>query len=140
MEDLKERILNILRKPQLSGLATVTEDGQPWVRYVVAIADENLVLRCATFIDARKVNQIKQNPEVHLTCGVNSLTEMNPYVQVQGKATVTTDKEARHAFWNPTLAPIFDGPDDPRYAVMEIASYRIEYCTPGSFDPEIWIA
>lgn len=140
MEDLKERILSILQKPQLSGLASMTEDGKPWVRYVVTIADDQLTLRCATFVEARKVKQIAANPEVHLTCGVNSLTEMAPYLQIQGRATLTTDKEVRHSFWSPMLAPIFDGPDDPKYAVLEIAPYRIEYCTPGSYEPEVWTA
>jgi general stress protein 26 len=38
------------------------------------------------------------------------------------------------------LKPIFDGPDDPKYGVIEVTPYRIEYCTPGSYDPQVWTA
>ena len=138
MPDLQQRILDIVHKPQLAALATVTEKNNPWVRYVVAVGDGNLVIRCGTFVESRKVKQIENNPNVHLTCGVTSLQEMQPYLQIQGQARVTRDKEERHGFWNDMLAPIFDGPDDPNYSVIVIEPYRIEYCHPGSYEPEVW--
>jgi general stress protein 26 len=138
MTDLQQRILEIVHRPQLATLATVTELNNPWVRYVVTVGDGDLLLRCATFASSRKVEQIEKNPNVHLTCGVNSLQEMKPYLQIQGQAVVTTDKEERHSFWNDMLSPIFDGPDDPNYSVIIVTPYRIEYCTPGSYEPEVW--
>jgi len=138
MSELKERILSILHKPQLAALATVTEMGNPWVRYVVTVGDGDLIIRCATFADSRKVKHIEGRSDVHLTCGVNSFMEMQPYLQIQGQATVTADKDERHSFWNDMLAPIFEGPDDPNYRVIVIKPYRIEYCTPGSYAPEVW--
>ena len=138
MTDIQQRILDIIHKPQLAALATVTEKNNPWVRYVVTVGDGNFSIRCATMIESRKVGQIQNNPNVHLTCGVNSLLEMKPYLQIQGQAHVTTNKEERHGFWNDMLAPIFTGPDDPKYAIIVIEPYRIEYCTPGSYEPEVW--
>jgi len=140
MSELQERIGVILKQPQLAALATITEDGKPWVRYVMTLADDDLLIRCATFVAARKVKQIKKNPEVHLTCGVTNPNEMVPYLQIQGKASLTTEKEARHGFWTDMLAPIFDGPDDPKYGVLEITPYRIEFCSPGNYEPEVWTA
>ncbi len=138
MSDLKERIMQIIGQPQLSGLATVTEEGTPWVRYVVIVADSNLTLRCATFVSARKVKQIETNSEVHLTCGVTNLTDMKPYLQIQARARLTTDEQQRHGFWSDMLSPIFNGPDDPKYGVLVMEPYRIEYCSPGSYEPEVW--
>ncbi len=140
MSDLKERILWILQKPQLAGLATITPDGKPWVRYVMTAAAPDMTIRCATFVSARKVKQIEKDPEVHLTCGVSNPMNMAPYVQVQGRATLNTSKEARHGFWSEMLAPIFNGPDDPNYGVLEIKPYYIEYTRPGTFEPEVWTA
>ncbi len=140
MANLDARIQEIITQPQLSSLATINEEGKPWVRYVMAVGDGSMTLRCASFIEARKVQQIAANPEVHLTAGVTNPMDMKPYLQVQGRAAFTTEKEARHAFWNPTLAPIFDGPDDPKYGVLEVTPYRIELWSPGSFAPEIWTA
>lgn len=139
MSDIKQKILDIIHKPQLSSLATVTPMGNPWVRYVVTVGDGDLVLRCATFLNSRKVEQIEKNPDVHVTCGVKSFMEMVPYLQIQGRAEISTDPDEKTNFWNEMLAPIFEGPEDPNYAVIIIKPYRIEYCTPGSYEPEIWV-
>jgi general stress protein 26 len=140
MAELKDQILQILCKPQLTSLATVTADGKPWVRYVMAMTDATMTMRFATFIKARKVAQIEANPEVHLTCGVTNPSEVIPYLQIQGKAALKTDETTRHAFWDDMLKAIFDGPDDPKYGVIEVTPYRIEYCTPGSYEPKVWTA
>ncbi len=140
MSDLKERILKILQQPQLAGLATITQDGKPWVRYVMTVASQDMTIRCATFASARKVKQIKKDPEVHLTCGVTDPRSMGPYLQIQGRATLNTSKEVRHSFWSDMLSAIFSGPDDPNYAVLEIKPYYIEYMSPGVHEPEVWKA
>ncbi len=138
MSELKERILEIITRPQLSGFATINEEGKPWVRYVMIVGREDMEIRFASFAAARKIKQIAANPEVHLNCGVTNPEQMNPYLQIQGVARTTTAEEERHAFWNPTLEPIFSGPDDPNLAVVIVSPYRIEYSTPGKFEPEVW--
>ena len=47
MADVKARILEILQPGQmfLASLATVTEDGKPWVRYVSPKIADDLTLR-----------------------------------------------------------------------------------------------
>jgi len=140
MPDLQQRILAILSRPQLAGFATLTEDGKPWVRYVMTVAAPDMTIRFASFRQARKVAQIAANPEVHLTCGVTNPHEMTPYLQIQGTAAFTTGHDERHAFWSDMLATIFDGPDDPKYGIVVVTPYRIEYCRPGSFVPEAWIS
>lgn len=137
MDALKTTILSDLKRLQLANLATLTVDGLPWTRYVMMQGDEELTLRCATFIGARKVEQIQANPEVHVTCGVTSPLEMKPYYQIQGRANVVSDPAEKTAFWNPSLEMIFKGPDDPDYAVLLIKPYRIERCTPPSLLPEV---
>lgn len=139
MTDLKGRILQIIKQFQLSGFATITEDGKPWVRYVMAIGGEDMEIRFASFVSARKVKQIALNPEVHLTCGVTDPEKVAPYLQIQGRARFTTEKGERHAFWNDILKPIFSGPDDLNYGVVIVTPYRIEYCTPEKHEPEVWL-
>jgi general stress protein 26 len=140
MSELKDQIYNILSKPQMVSLATVIADGKPWVRYVMAMTQDDMTIRFATFTQARKVAQIEANPEVHLTCGVTNPSEVTPYLQIQGKAVLKTDEATRHAFWHDMLKPIFEGQDDPKYGVIEVTPYQIEYCTPGSPEPKIWTA
>jgi general stress protein 26 len=138
MADVKEQIRGILAPFQLASLATITGDGKPWVRYVMTAGAADLTVRFATFADSRKVAQITANPEVHLTCGVTDAVAMRPYLQIQGRARFTTEKDERHPFWNESLAPYFSGPDDPNYGVVIVTPYRIELLVPGSMTPEVW--
>ena len=139
-EELKQKILSKIPGPTLSALATITEDGKPWVRYVTPMADENLTIWMATFINSRKVAQIRKNPEVHLTTGVTDMETAESYLQIQGHAVILTDEETKKAVWFDHLKNIFSGPDDPNYCVCKITPYRIEYQVIGMLSPEIWEA
>ena len=97
MYELKQKILAKISRPTLSTLATITEDGKPWVRYVTPMADENLIIWMATFVDSRKVAQIRKNPEVHLATGVTDMETAESYLQVQGRAQILTDAETKKA-------------------------------------------
>ncbi|HVP76583.1 MAG TPA: pyridoxamine 5'-phosphate oxidase family protein [Thermodesulfobacteriota bacterium] len=138
MSTLKQKILAKVKGPTLSALSTLTEDGKPWVRYVTPFADKNLIFWMATFIHSRKVAQIRKNPEVHLTVGVNDIETAESYLQVQGRAEILTDEKTKKAVWFEGLKDIFSGPGDPNYCVCKITPYRIEYKTVGPVPPEIW--
>jgi general stress protein 26 len=138
MSELKKKILAKIDRPTLSALATITEDGKPWVRYVTPMADENLNIWMATFAQSRKVGQIAKNPEVHLTVGVTTMETAESYLQVQGRAEILNDDATKKAVWNDHLKGIFSGPDDPNYCVCKITPYRIEYQGMGPVPPEVW--
>lgn len=139
MPNLKERIMDVVKGgPKLSGFATINQDGKPWVRYVMAETSEDLTFRFTSFVNARKIEQIANNAESHLTCGISDPIDMRaPYLQVEGRASFTTDREERHAFWTDRLRVLFEGPDDPRYGVVIFRAYRIEYTRVG-LPVEIW--
>lgn len=138
MSDLKGRILNVARELQLINFATVTTEGKPWVRYVVGMADDNLVFRFCTYIDSRKITHIKNNPEVHLSLGATTLEGTENWMQVAGRAEISTDKEERHSFWFDDLKNYFSGPDDPNYCVVIVRPSRIEFGTMGNMETEVW--
>jgi len=138
MSDLAQRIFTIIKEPYLASFATIAEDGKPWVRYVTPHASGDLTIRFSTFIGSRKVAQIKKNPEVHLTCGVTDPATAQTYLQIQGKAELSTDKAEREAFWNDYLKRYFKGPDDPNYGIIIVKPYCIELYTMGNFKPEVW--
>jgi general stress protein 26 len=138
LEEIRNKILSVIGKPFLAGMATINEEGKPWVRYVYAVGSEDMTIRFSTFVTARKVSQIKADPEVHITGGVLDPVNWDHYVQIQGKAELTTDQEEKAAFWNDEIAKIFDGPEDPKYGIIIVRPYRIEVNSHGSFLPEIW--
>ena len=140
MTEPRPQILKLLKTATLANLATITKDGKPWTRYVMVKADDDLTIRCATFVNSRKVQQIQNNPEVHLTCGINNPEMMGPYLQIQGVATFTTSKEERLEFWTDEFETYFKGPNDPNYGIIIIKPYHIELMEPGKLEPTIWHA
>jgi general stress protein 26 len=138
LEELRNRIMNIIGRPFIASLATVTDDGRPWTRYVMGVGSEDMTIRFSTFLGARKVGQIEKNPEVHMTCGVLDPMNWEHYLQIEGRAEITTEKAEKDAFWNDQIAEIFDGPDDQNYAVVIVKPYRIELNSRGSYTPEVW--
>ncbi len=137
-EALKRKIIAKLVAPTLCVLATVTEDGKPWARYVTPFADDNLTIWMATSANSRKISHIRRNSEVHLTTGVTDPRIAMPYLQIQGKAEILTDEETKRALWSKFLTGIFSGPDDPNYVVCRITPYRIEWQDSGANPPEVW--
>jgi general stress protein 26 len=140
MDELKEKILAVIKTPQLMSLATLTEDGRPWVRYVMGFGTDDLSIRFVTSLQTRKIAQIKNNPEVHLTCGAATPEETEHYLQISGQAEVTTDETERNLCWNDNLKAYFSGPDDPNYCVVIVKPYRIEYYTMTEMMPKVWEA
>ncbi len=138
MSEIKSKIFNIISSPTIMSFATLTEDGKPWVRYVMGIADEELTIRFSTFFTSRKVSQIKKINEIHIVCGVSTIETAKHYIQIQGKAEITKDKEEREAYWHDELKNYFSGTEDPNYCICIVKPYRIEYYSMGNMEPEIW--
>src|SRR5512137_1067223 len=120
MNDLEKKIWASLGRPQLASLATVTQTGQPWVRYVTVYADAGFRLRFCTDEGSRKVRHIRARPEVHLTCGNLQPPDDSAYLQIAGCAAVVIAAEEKRAFWREEWTRYFSGPDDPTYVIVEI--------------------
>ena len=66
-------------------------DLDAWKKYTI------IILARIFGDNSQKVQQIENDPEVHITCGVDNPMEMKPYLQIQGRARFTTDEAERHA-------------------------------------------
>ena len=137
MESLRHKILDIITPFQLSVLGTVLPDGSPWVRYVTTRGDSNMKIFIATPLHSRKVEQIKTNSKVHLTCGCADISSAKAWVQIAGNAVVKTDTATRQTVWNEFLRAYFSGADDEEYAVIVVTPSQIEYFTMASLIPEV---
>ena len=140
MSELKQKILEKFKGPTLCAFATVTEEGKPRVRYTTPTMDENLTIWMATFANSRKIPQIKNNPEVHITSGVGSFETAESWVQIEAKAEILYDEETKNKVWDDHLKVAFSGPDDPNYCICKITPYRIEYHKMGPNPAEVWEA
>ena len=143
MPNTRKRILETLSPGQsfLCHLATLTEDGRPWVRTMRGVIGEDLVIRCPTFAGTKKVAQIEANPEIHLTCGDTDPSQPGSYLQIEAHAEITQDTKDREAAWTERLAKWFTGLEDPAYLVVRITPTRITALPIGGGPPaEIWEA
>lgn len=138
MTDLEKRIRVFFKKPRLAGLATITPDHRPWVRYVTVAIDTDFCFWFCTDLKSRKAEQIRRNPEVHLACGEFDPPDNSTYLQIQGRAEILTDPEIKSACWNDEWLRYFSGPDDPNYVVVKVEPDRIEFNSPLSPVSEIW--
>lgn len=136
-EELKNSIVKVIEESKLGSVATI-KDGKPWVRYMIIQHDENLVLYTATFINARKVEQMNKDSNVHIAIGGDSKNLQTAYVNIQATAKVLTDSETKKKYWCDMLKAYFSGPKDPNYAVIKIFPEVIEYMAPGAHQPEIY--
>ncbi|MDH4231725.1 MAG: pyridoxamine 5'-phosphate oxidase family protein [Nitrospirota bacterium] len=140
MSTLRQRIFEAAKDYQLMNFATITGDGRPWVRYVAGKADRQLVFRFCSSIDTRKIRQVRENPNVHLSLGAKDLETAEHWLQVEGRAEVSTDRKEKKSFWFDDLENYFSGPDDPDYCIVIVRPSRIEYWTMESIMPEVWKA
>ncbi len=141
MTDVIRRILEVLQAEPtfLCALATVTQDGRPSVRTMRATIDDDLTIRCPTFLGTDKVAEITSCADVHLTCGSIDPDRPESYFRIDGRAAISTDPDDRRLAWNGRLEKWFSGPDDPNYAVVRIEPCRI-VCFPigGGPAPQVW--
>jgi general stress protein 26 len=139
MNDVKKRAYELAKDFQLINLATITEDGKPWVRYVSGKADQDLTVRFCTHLDSDKVREMKKNANVHISLGASNHAATG-WLQIAGTAEVSTAKSEREAFWIDGFKRFFSGPDDPKFCVVIVKPIRIELGSAASRAPEVWAA
>lgn len=136
-EALKGKINEVLERSQMVSLATI-KDGKPWARYMMLHYKGNFELYTTTFVNSRKVEQIKKDNHVHVTAGGDPNNLMAAYVNIEATAEVRTDAETKEKCWEKMMEPYYSGPDDPNYAVIKLSPQTIEYMNPETHIPEIY--
>jgi general stress protein 26 len=99
---------------------------------------DDLTLRIVTDAPSRKVVEIRAHPEVHLTCGDLKPPDDSVYLQIAGRAKVSTDPDEKRSLWIEEYRRNFSGPDDPSYVVIRVLPDLIEYTGPDSPKPSVW--
>lgn len=138
-----ERFLSTLREDDdfLCALATVGNDGCPRVRYMKGVVDDQLTIRCPTFLGTQKVQDITHCAEVSITCGDTDPHSPGSYFQIAARAVVSQEMSDRELAWTPRLAKWFRGIEDPNYAVIKIEPRQIIACPIGGGPVgEVWKA
>ncbi|MCT2536179.1 pyridoxamine 5'-phosphate oxidase family protein [Aquibacillus koreensis] len=131
----KSEVEKILNDHQLGTLATV-KDGKPFSRYMTFFNDD-LTLYTATDNHTHKVDDIKNNPNVHILIGYTYDGLNDKYLEIEGQADVENTEGIKSKLWNEKLEPWFDGPEDPNYSVLKITPTEIRLMNTEDHEPRI---
>ncbi len=96
---------DIIQKAHYCTFITIDEDGQPQARMVDPIApDADFTIWFATNPLTRKVDQVRRNPKVTLSC-FDAAT--SSYVTVLGRGDLVTDVTEKQRHWKTDWAAIY---------------------------------
>lgn len=118
-----EKVREIINDAGMVFVATQDKD-QPRVRPMMSIFTDDNTILTSTFKQARKINQIKNNPKTEL-CFVDK--KLN-HCRIEGKISISEDKSKKEFLFNrlPILRQFFQSSDDSNFILLEIKPQKIE--------------
>lgn len=134
-EQIKNKVFEVLEKKQTGVLASVKKN-KPHSRYMTFFHDD-LTFYTPTSIDTHKADEIQDNPNVHVLVGYEGEGYNDPYLEIEGTATIRDDQGLKEKFWNDQMKHYFDGPNDPNYILLEIKPSLIRLMNAGEHEPQI---
>ncbi|WP_137792133.1 pyridoxamine 5'-phosphate oxidase family protein [Bacillus sp. E(2018)] len=133
-EQMKNKVFEVVDKKQTGVLATVKKN-KPHSRYMTFFHDE-LTFYTPTSIETHKADEIQDNPNVHVLVGYDGEGYNDPYLEIEGTATIRDEQGLKEKFWNDHMKHYFDGPNDPNYILLEIKPSLIRLMNDGEHEPQ----
>lgn len=130
--EIAEKILN----DNLVGTMATIEGNKPHTRYMTFYND-NLTLYTVTSKDTHKVEELSNNPYVHILIGYDGKGFGDAYLEIEGKAEASSDEGMKEKVWNKVLKFWFDGPDDPNMVVIKIVPSQIRIMNSKGKEPKV---
>ncbi|MDQ0300335.1 general stress protein 26 [Salibacterium salarium] len=121
--EMEDKLFQMIDENKVGILATV-ENNKPYSRYMT-FSHEGFTLYTPTNKNTHKAEEIEKNPNVHILLGYEGEGVGDTYVEVDGTASIQTDKQVKEDMWDAGMERWFEGPDDPEYVVLEIEPERI---------------
>ncbi len=127
--DIKKRILSIIKETKNHTYFATNDNGQPIIRSMTPIIEDDLSIWLATYISSRKVKQVKKNPKVCLA--FISQPNGDKTAIVFGKAKIINDLKVKKRIWklaNYDMSQFFNnGPASPVFCLLKIIIKKIEW-------------
>jgi general stress protein 26 len=125
----KQRIVEIMKRAKDFTFLATCDSGQPRVRPMAAMVDDDMSVWVATSGKSRKVQQLKKNPRMSLAFVVPP--QGDKAVTVIGEAEIVEDMGQKKKVWG--LAAYDpsqfwpDGPETEDYCVLKINIKQVEW-------------
>jgi general stress protein 26 len=133
-QQLQEKIVKELNSHPICSFATI-EGNKPKVRYM-ALFNEELTIYLATNKKTHKVEELQQNPNVHILTGFDGKPS-SVILQIEGTARLSKNETLKEKLWQEDFNQWFEGKHDPNYAIIEVTPTSIEY-TDVKGEPQVW--
>ncbi len=132
---------DIVQKARYCTLITIGEDGQPQARIVDPLApDGAFTMWIATNPLTRKVDQIRRNPRVTLSC-FDAAT--SSYVSVLGRGELVSDAAEKQRHWKSDWSQIYpNGARGDDVVLIRVTPARLEIVSESRGmigDPKTWL-
>ncbi|MCX8015400.1 MAG: pyridoxamine 5'-phosphate oxidase family protein [candidate division WOR-3 bacterium] len=125
----KQKILSIIKQTKSHAYLATCDNGQPIIRSMTPIVEDDLSIWLATFRSSRKIKQIKKNPKVCLAFISQPNGEKTAIVL--GKAKIVNDQKVKNRIWqlaNYDISQYFkNGPTSAEYCLLKIIIDKIEW-------------
>jgi len=133
--------IDIMQQARFCTFITIDQAGQPQARMVDPLApDANFTIWIATNPLTRKVDQVRKNPRVTLSC-FDAAT--SSYITVLGRGELVADGPEKQKHWKADWAPIYpNGPAGSDFMLIRLMPDRLEIVS-GSRgivgNPKTWL-
>jgi general stress protein 26 len=125
----QQKIVEIMKKASNFSFLATCDSGQPRVRPVAAMVEDDMSVWVATSAKSRKVQQIKRNPKVSLA--FVEQPQGDRAATIIGEAQIVEDMEDKKKVWGlAAYDPLQfwpDGPETEDYCVLKINIKKVEW-------------
>jgi general stress protein 26 len=107
-------------------LITVDENSKPQARTMSTFTpDENFVIWLGTNPRSRKIQQIRNNPNVMV---FYYDTKSWSYVSIAGQASIVNEPEKKSKYWKESWTQFYPDPEED-YTLIQVTPERLEICS-----------
>lgn len=130
--EIKGRARELIDSCEVFVLATVDAENHPHSRWMAAkLVEDGMTIYMETNVNARKVQEIGENPNIELLFASKDYTEV---LRLSGRAVMDGTPEMRKRIWdqNPESAKYFLSHDDSQLGIIKFEPERLSYCGPST--------
>ncbi|MDE5055536.1 pyridoxamine 5'-phosphate oxidase family protein [Niallia taxi] len=132
---LKTKILELFENQKTGTLATI-QDQKPYSRFMLFFHDD-LTLYTATNKETHKVDDIGQEPNVHILLGAQDANPSGAYCEIEATASIEDSKDKKEKYWDDSLSKWLGGPNDPNYVLLQLKPQKIRYFADSASKAEV---
>ncbi|MFC0272889.1 pyridoxamine 5'-phosphate oxidase family protein [Metabacillus herbersteinensis] len=134
-DSIKNTVIKMLNEHKIGTLSTIRQN-KPYSRFMLFF-HVDLILYTATNKQTHKVEDIKENPNVHILLGYEGKGWQDAYVEIEGTSSIEESKELKERFWSQQLKEWINGADDSNYLLLKITPDSIRYYEKAGSEPQV---